>query len=146
MATLKITTKTGALIAASFILSGCDKLKAIDELQVNSATNNQQVIEIKDELTSVRVRLLALEAAQKKTANKNEPQPLSAERVQALEKSIIGCVQSVRSSTPNDSFFAQFDAYYNPASQRVDNNVIYNGSRPALYAFNKCMTHQGFAM
>ncbi|CAN7597005.1 hypothetical protein LJR069_004419 [Variovorax paradoxus] len=39
-----------------------------------------------------------------------------------------------------------FDAYYNPISGRVQNNVRYQGEMPALYAFNKCMVGKGIPL
>jgi hypothetical protein len=41
------------------------------------------------------------------------------------------------------SFFKKFDAFYNSAAGRVENNAFLDGDLPALYQFNKCMASQG---
>jgi hypothetical protein len=46
----------------------------------------------------------------------------------------------------NASFFAHFDAFYNPATGRVENNGYLNGDIPPQYQFNKCMASQGFPL
>jgi hypothetical protein len=43
-------------------------------------------------------------------------------------------------------FFKQFDAYYNPATQRVVTNKYRNGDIPAQYEFGKCMAGQGYPL
>jgi hypothetical protein len=45
---------------------------------------------------------------------------------------------------PRDSeFFKSFDAFYNPASGRVEDNVTLQGERKALFLFRKCMAEKG---
>jgi len=44
------------------------------------------------------------------------------------------------------SFFKKFDAFYNSAAGRVENNAFLDGDLPALYQFNKCMASQGFPL
>jgi hypothetical protein len=36
-------------------------------------------------------------------------------------------------------FYTNFDAFYNPASGTVENNVTLQGERKALFIFKKCM-------
>lgn len=70
----------------------------------------------------------------------------------SLNAVIADCVKLVRASAPHtgtalddiqSKFWTGFETNYNPASGRVKNNVMYNGERPAMYAFNKCMNSKG---
>lgn len=150
MTTIEVAIRAGTLIVASLFLSGCDKLKEFEGLKVDAANSTMQIAELKAELNTVRERLVALEVTKKKVPSNDGPQPLSEEQIVMLKKVITQCVQVVRNSAPKDDlserFYAQFDAFYNPASGRVQNNNIYNGGLPAVYAFNKCMTSQGFPL
>jgi hypothetical protein len=40
-------------------------------------------------------------------------------------------------------FYINFDAFYNPASGTVENNVTLQGERKALFIFKKCMAENG---
>jgi hypothetical protein len=63
-----------------------------------------------------------------------------------IEKAVKHCVDVVH-QFPADQmeaqFFKRFDAFYNPASGRVENNGYLNGDLPPVYQFNKCMASQG---
>ncbi len=60
------------------------------------------------------------------------------------------CVDEVHKHKAEDAyeqkFYLNFDAYYNPATDRVNNNAMRNGDQPPLYLFNKCMTKAGFPL
>jgi len=43
------------------------------------------------------------------------------------------------------TFFKHFDAFYNPATGRGENNGYLNGDIPAQYQFNKCIS-RGFLL
>ena len=129
-----------------FFLTGCERLKEIDELKSNAATNSQQMIQVKNELASLRDKLLIIETNQEKTVRNDGPQPLSNEQIEKLKKAIFQCTQGVRISAPDNIFYSKFDAYYNPASGRVENNNMYQGGGPAVYAFNKCMAVLGIPL
>jgi len=62
-----------------------------------------------------------------------------------IEKVVKHCVDVVH-QFPADQFLAQyfkrFDAFYNPATGRVENNGYLNGDRPPLFEFNKRMASQ----
>jgi hypothetical protein len=66
-----------------------------------------------------------------------------------VDKAVKHCVDVVH-SFPADQmsaqFFKKFDAYYNSASGRVENNAYLNGDLPVAYQFNKCMASQGFPL
>jgi hypothetical protein len=83
------------------------------------------------------------------------PQAISPEQSQAIiEKVVKHCVDVVHQYPAhneltigtNPNFFKNFDAFYNPATQRVENNGYLNGDIPAQYQFNKCMASQGFPL
>jgi hypothetical protein len=59
------------------------------------------------------------------------------------------CVDVVHRFPADNSdlgFFKKFDAFYNSAAGRVENNAFLDGDLPALYQFNKCMASQGFPL
>jgi len=149
------------------LLSGCDRLKQIDELparaeasrvaiaalQLEVATAKKEITELRDDLGATKARLLLAElSAQQATATKKaaEPQPISGESLATLTAAIAGCVQVAREIPAQDEmearFYKRFDAYYNPGNGLVQNNARYNGEMPALYAFNKCMVAKGFPL
>ena len=130
-------------------MSGCDKLKEVDELKGNVATSQQQMVNLQgniltlvSELAAVRQRLEALEAAQKKVVSPAGPHRLSEEQIATVSKAISQCVQTVRGSMPTSAVYINFDAYYNAASGTVQNNNRYV-DQSAVYAFNKCMASKG---
>jgi hypothetical protein len=102
----------------------------------------------------LRGRVTALEArlGDQVKESKDGAQSLTPQQVTALETAVGECVRLTRDSAPRNSpeyesnFWKGFDAYYNPGSGLVTNNVMYNGQRPALYAFNKCMTTKGMPL
>jgi hypothetical protein len=62
----------------------------------------------------------------------------------AVAKAVSKCVDIVRSK--GDEWSKGFDAFYNPATGRLENNVVYAGGREPLFRFNKCMVQQGFPL
>jgi hypothetical protein len=66
-----------------------------------------------------------------------------------VDEAVKACVDAVHATKVGEmerSFFREFDAYYNPATQLVENNAYRGGDRPPLYAFNKCMVQKGFPL
>lgn len=57
------------------------------------------------------------------------------------------CVDEVHKHKGEDSyedkFYLNFDAYYNPATDRIIDNAMRNGDMPPQYVFRKCMTQIG---
>jgi len=53
------------------------------------------------------------------------------------------CVDFLHRASPGNSFYQSFDAFYNPATVNVENNVVFVGGQEALFVFNKCMAEQG---
>jgi hypothetical protein len=43
-------------------------------------------------------------------------------------------------------FFRKFDAFYNTATGKVQNNAVYVGDQAALYQFDKCMASKGYPL
>jgi hypothetical protein len=76
-------------------------------------------------------------------AQQNLPPPQETQT--AINDAVKYCVDVVH-RFPADpieaQFFRGFDAFYNPASGRVENNGYRNGDLPPLYEFNKCMASQ----
>jgi len=78
---------------------------------------------------------------------------ISPEQSQAIiEKVVKHCVDVVHQFPAhnqmdigtNENFFKHFDAFYNRATGRVENNGYLNGDIPPQYQFNKCMASKGF--
>jgi hypothetical protein len=80
--------------------------------------------------------------------------PPDQSQVAIIEKVVKHCVDVVHQFPDhnqmtvgtNAGFFKNFDAFYNPATGRVENNGYLNGDIPAQYQFNKCMASQGFPL
>ncbi|MEB0058802.1 hypothetical protein [Variovorax sp. LG9.2] len=165
------TTHTSFVLffATVVCLSGCDQLRAFDEvkngvvadhqrlaeLTVTSSDSQQQIVSLRVELGAIKQRLAALEIAQSVSpkAASNDPAVLPSEQAAMLTASITQCVQQVRSigdTLPKEPFdnavvYAKFDAFYNVASGRVQNNNQYV-DQSAIYAFNKCMSTHGWPL
>ena len=89
-------------------------------------------------------------AQQNPTATQATTQTIPPEQSQAMiEKVVKHCVDVVH-QFPADQvlalYFKRFDAFYNPATGRVENNGYLNGDRPPLFEFNKCMASQGLPL
>ena len=148
-------------------LGGCDKLREHDELVAAMAARakesqqtaallaeqEKEIAILRADLALAKDRLATIEAT--KTEVKNRAALASggtpADQLPALRKAIAECASNVRGSAMQrdpieQKFFSDFDAYYNPAAGRVQDNVIYNGGLPAKYQFNKCMTEQGWPL
>lgn len=147
-------------------LSGCDRFvkfdpSRTDALEARVGSQEGVLKAMQAELGTLKAQLLVAQyrmdsfeqqstRAQSDKA-RSEPSILSPEQVASLSPIIADCVKLVRASGQQGGtmaemeakFWTGFDAYYNPASGRVENNVMYNGQRPALYAFNKCMSAKG---
>jgi hypothetical protein len=65
-----------------------------------------------------------------------------AQDTAAINKAVSECLKVVHSLV-DDSYAKYFDAFYNPATGLVENNVMYATGRPALFQFNKCMVQHG---
>jgi hypothetical protein len=75
--------------------------------------------------------------------------PVSAKDVNTINDAVEYCVDFVRNSSGTDMekySFSKFDAYYNPATGGVADNVIYTNDQLSLFKFNKCMVNQGFPL
>jgi hypothetical protein len=82
------------------------------------------------------------------TMAQNAP-PITAPPVTKAVKHCVSVVHAIRAAPAEDymnAFFKRFDAFYNPASGKIENNAISVGDQQALFAFNKCMTEQGFPL
>lgn len=88
----------------------------------------------------------AMPAIAQQKSQKLQPQPPPTTVVEAVKY----CVELVHRLAPKEefqgSFYKQFDAYYNPATEKVHNNAYRNGDTPPLYQFNKCMVETGFPL
>jgi hypothetical protein len=89
-------------------------------------------------------------AQENPTPTQGATQTVSPEQSQAaIEKVVKHCIDVVH-KFPADQmetqFFKRFDAFYNSATGRVQNNGYLNGDLPPLYEFNKCMASQGYPL
>jgi hypothetical protein len=64
-----------------------------------------------------------------------------AQDTATINKTVTECLKVVHSLA--DDYAKYFDAFYNPATGKVENNVIYATGRSALFQFNKCMAQHG---
>jgi hypothetical protein len=69
--------------------------------------------------------------------------PTSHADTATINKTVSECINFVHAL--GDSF-KKFDAYYNPATGRVENNVMYVADQPAIFQFNKCMAQHGLPL
>lgn len=75
--------------------------------------------------------------------------PAAAQNKDSIDKAVARCVELVHKSPGTDMekySFSKFDAYYNPATGAVMNNVIYADDQLSLFKFNKCMVNEGFPL
>ncbi|MFX9004209.1 hypothetical protein ABTN42_22030, partial [Acinetobacter baumannii] len=79
------------------LLSGCDKIKDIDEIKSEAISSRAQLAEIKAELSTIRIkiavledaqRIASLEAAQRKIASNDNAGTRSAEEIATITAAI----------------------------------------------------------
>jgi hypothetical protein len=75
-----------------------------------------------------------------------QDRPLAASTIASVVKNCVNTVHQFPTDSINALFFAGFDAFYNPATQRVENNATRVGDQDPLFQFNKCMAATGFAL
>jgi outer membrane murein-binding lipoprotein Lpp len=153
-----------AVLMATVVLAGCGKNQDLDALKADTGQQKQQLATLRAEADQQKQRISELNlkiSALEDTVRDLKPKPqkalatsgaqqLSITQTAALRKVIVQCVQTVRAlappgATPINDVHLSFDAYYNPASGRVENNNRYV-IQDAVYAFNKCMTEQGWPL
>src|SRR5579864_5975379 len=65
-------------------------------------------------------------------------------------KAVKHCILVVHNTHPSEAFmetyYQNFDAFYNPATGMVQNNARSVGDQKALFVFEKCMVEQGFPL
>jgi hypothetical protein len=78
------------------------------------------------------------------------PRPLTVDQIENTEKTVTECVEVVHEVKPADPsytrYYAQFDAFYNAVSGKVETNAAFSGVQPALYVFDKCMAERGIPL
>ena len=67
--------------------------------------------------------------------------PTSTIAASDITVAVKSCIQVAR-----DAGYPTFDAFYNPASKSVENNVTNVLNQGALFPFNKCMAAEGFPL
>jgi hypothetical protein len=144
-----------AVVPLVLLVSGCG-----DNNQAETSNLKNQVEqsrkEVRDltasigtEVASLKERLDRLEAQPPKTEPTKNPPPPAINDADAIKRTIADCVRKVRgleTKPASDAWsgrpYAEFDAYYNQGSGRVENNNHYVDQGPN-YAFNKCMASKG---
>lgn len=141
-----------AALSLTVTLTGCDQSAQNERMTKAEARVSILEAQVFTLLTASDVhkeKIGVLENELKQTRATKEPARLPQTDAALLKLAIEECVIRTRKSAPTDSgknFFEQFDAFYNPATGTVKNNAIYNGSLPALYEFNKCLSSKGFPL
>ena len=155
---------TLAMLAVTVVLAGCGKNSDVDALKANAEQQKQQLAALRAEsnqqmqlITELNVKISSLEnivtdlrPKPQKAIVTSVPDQLTVSQTAALRNVIAQCVKRVRAlappgATPINDEHVSFDAYYNPVLGRVVNNNMYV-SQDAVYAFNKCMTEQGWPL
>jgi len=150
--------------AATVVIPGCGRTPEIDAIRSTADRLQQQVTEIradsdqqKGRADALSAKVFKLEVAVADLTSKREehpsatgPVPLTPSQIAELNKAIGACVLVVKAMAPpgatsTSDVHISFDAYFNPATQRVLNNNQYV-SQDAVYAFNKCMTERGWPL
>jgi len=79
-----------------------------------------------------------------------QPQTNPTDPNAALKSAVRACVRHVRNMpNPNPVYgdsYKHFDAFYNPASGRVENNAFLNVDQQALYVFRECMAEHNYPL
>lgn len=78
--------------------------------------------------------------------NSTQQNPAVASPIARAVSHCVAAVHQMKSDAVSAQFFKHFDAFYNPATQHVENNAVYVGDQQPLYEFNKCMALQGFPL
>ena len=95
----------------------------------------------------------ALKNLNGKTPAEYESQEKESAEMQ-ISKTVKHCVAEVRrigkcgpeTCAQDSDFYKNFDAFYNSAADRVENNVTLQGERKPLFVFNKCMAEKGLPL
>ena len=150
MISSKIAASGSLVTLILCMLSGCDQLNELKDIKTQAAVSQQQISELKSQLSALNARISALETAPPKAVLNDPPQPTAIQDA-AIKQAIAQCVQFVRgeASTKGEldaKFYAGFDAFYNEATGRVQNNVVLNGGMAPLFEFNKCMSSRGIPL
>src|SRR6266852_3993586 len=72
------------------------------------------------------------------------PPASTIDQLTPVAKAVKHCSDVVRAKP--DAWSQKFDAFYNPASRKVENNATMVGDQQPLFEFNKCMTEMGFPL
>jgi hypothetical protein len=64
-----------------------------------------------------------------------------AHAVNVIVKMVFLCVKTVHENRPNDPFFQEFDAYYDPIKDRTFSNATRVGDQAPLFMFHKCIAN-----
>jgi predicted nucleic acid-binding Zn-ribbon protein len=137
---------------APFVLAGasCDNnnQSEVNALRAQAQQSQTEVNVLKGSVANLSDRIGRLEAQpQSKELPAAATQNSQGGNAAAINKAIADCVRKVRSleTQPKDSggqLYAEFDAFYNQGSGRVEDNNRYVDRGPN-YAFNKCMSSKG---
>lgn len=137
-------------------LSGCERLTAYKDAPRELAETKAALAQLQGEFVGLRGEVVALRIQtkiDKEDAEKSQqtsPRRIGAAEMPALKSVITDCVQQVRGAAVanefSKDFWTGFDAYYNPATDRVLDNTTMNGQLPARYAFQKCMASRGYPL
>lgn len=138
------------LLVLILLLAACSQNDQLESLREHLTDQQKQIDILKESVSTQAEAITKLQEQPSPVAidpsSSSDPQKLTTNQLNQLTDVIAECVQTVHEAAPNDNFFQQFDAYYNPTTGRVANNVIYVGGRPALYSFQKCMSNKGWPM
>ena len=132
------------LVALANSVTGCSRHdEELNQLRTRAARDEQQLAQLQSELREAK------DSIQQLQAKPPTPQATKQESATAIEQTVAKCVKYVRSlETEKETYnqvFAAFDAFYNSATGRVENNNQFVDQK-AVYTFNKCMTSKGMPL
>jgi hypothetical protein len=74
----------------------------------------------------------------------------NAQSSATADKAVKYCIDVVHNTHPSEqymeTYYKNFDAFYNPTTGSVQNNALSVGDQKALFVFEKCMKEQGFPL
>lgn len=130
-----------ALMPLALIDAGCDNQAAVADLRTRTEALTAEVTNLKGRVEELE----ALTVEQGKAMAAKATSPPSPDTAM-INRVLAECVRKVRSLETQPKGlgqpYAEFDAFYNPGSGRVENNNRYADQGPT-YAFNKCMASKG---
>lgn len=95
-------------------------------------------------VAAIWILMLCAPASGQTTASPN----FTPQQIEAINQVMKHCIDIVHGTQDPiyQEFFHRFDAYFNAANGKIQNNATVVGDQKALFVFNKCMAQNGFPL